>query len=307
LCALCKAESAGGGVAEQSQIATADEFGLLCPNCGYDLRANPGERCSECGQVIDRSGLTPSAIPWVHRRRIGRVRAYLKTVWLVTIDSRHLRGQAAEILKLVDAHSFRRITSTLLALALVGVFVFIADDLAVVISEYRLNISSVNQLGHWSHDLIVPWLAGITLPAVLPVMLVGLALGLTWTQHRLFRTEEAMRRESAIALSCYAAGPMAWWLPILSLECGAQFLDSIGVVKHRVGAVLIMILVPTIALLMIVVRITIWALRVKRKGTEWALIYVPALAGLWLWSAIVWLGILPLIIGFVWIVIDSFR
>jgi hypothetical protein len=296
----------GGGVAEQSEIA-ADEFGLLCPNCGYDLRANPGERCSECGQTIDRSALTHSTIPWVHRRHIGRVRAYLKTVWLMTIDSPHLRGQAAGILKMSDAHSFRRITSTLLALALVGVFVFIADDLAVVISEYRLNISSVNQLGHWSHDLIVPWLAGITLPAVLPVMLVGLALGLTWTQRPLFRSEEAAPRESAIALSCYAAGPMAWWLPILGGECGIFYLDSIGVLELRPGIVVIMAALLAIGLSMMVARITQWAIRVKRRGLEWALIYVPWLMGLWLWNIIVWLGILPLIIGFVWIVIDSFR
>src|SRR4051794_13275118 len=59
---------------------------LLCPGCGYDLRGTIGGRCSECGLEIDRAALERSGFPWAHRASLGRVRAFLKTVWLVTVD-----------------------------------------------------------------------------------------------------------------------------------------------------------------------------------------------------------------------------
>src|SRR3954471_13389032 len=114
-------------MADPPQIV-ADEGEMLCPYCGYDLRANPGERCSECGKPIDRNDQAPSTIPWIHRRHSGRVRSYLKTVWLVTIDGGRLRGQAGRILKKADAQSFRRITAVLMTLALIGAFVFLTDE-----------------------------------------------------------------------------------------------------------------------------------------------------------------------------------
>ena len=293
-------------MAEVAQIA-ADEGERLCPYCGYDLRANPGERCSECGQPIDHNEQAHSAIPWVHRRHLGRVRTYLKTVWLVTIDSRKLRGQAGRILKKADAQSFRRITAGLMAVALVGAFAFVADDLSRLISDYRFNVSVVQPTAPRVHDLMVPWLAGITLPAVTPLMLVGFAFSLSGIHRRLFKAERPSREESAQALACYAAGPMAWCLPILSLGCALLYLDSIRLVSLGPGLVLIMIALATIGLLTIMGRITQLAIRVKRSGGERALIHAPYLGVLWLWASVVWLGVLPWAIGFVWIVIDSFR
>jgi hypothetical protein len=90
----------------------------LCPGCGYDLRAATSDRCSECGLVIDRAALRESGFPWAHRRRIGRLRAILKTVWLVTIDGRALRDELAKPQDARDAASFRAVNTTVLALSL---------------------------------------------------------------------------------------------------------------------------------------------------------------------------------------------
>src|SRR5687768_10793324 len=60
---------------------------LLCPACGYDLRGTTGGRCSECGLEIDPAALARSGVPWAYRKEMGRVRAFLKTAWLVTFDS----------------------------------------------------------------------------------------------------------------------------------------------------------------------------------------------------------------------------
>src|SRR5436305_757244 len=81
---------------------------VLCSACGYDLRVMTGDRCSECGLVIDREALRRSGFPWAHRKSVGRVRAFLKTVWLVTRDSRALRHEAAREQSARDGAAFRR-------------------------------------------------------------------------------------------------------------------------------------------------------------------------------------------------------
>src|SRR3954471_13137052 len=76
--------------------AAEDQQALLCPGCGFDLRATTSDRCGECGLAFDRASLLESTIPWAHRRKIGRVRAYLKTFWQFTLDRRVLRNELAK-------------------------------------------------------------------------------------------------------------------------------------------------------------------------------------------------------------------
>src|SRR5256885_10861457 len=67
---------------------------LLCPACGYDLRAIQSDRCPECGLAIDRALGVASQIPWTHRKRIGTWRAYARTAFLVMLRPSRI---AAEI------------------------------------------------------------------------------------------------------------------------------------------------------------------------------------------------------------------
>ncbi len=61
----------------------AIELDIYCQKCGYNLRGLTAERCPECGRSLEGLRSPVSLIPWVHRREIGRLRAYWKTVWLV--------------------------------------------------------------------------------------------------------------------------------------------------------------------------------------------------------------------------------
>lgn len=83
----------------------------LCPGCGYDLRAATTDRCSECGVVLDRAALRESGFPWAHRKRVGRVRAFVATVWLVTVDGRRVRNELAKPQDARDAGLTRRWTA----------------------------------------------------------------------------------------------------------------------------------------------------------------------------------------------------
>src|ERR1043165_7143879 len=98
------------GESLQTPPGEIDSDPLPCPNCGYDLRASRSDQCSECGQAIDRGSPGSTSFPWPHRRQIGPIRAYCKTVWLITAGSKELKFETLKNQTLSDARSFNRIT-----------------------------------------------------------------------------------------------------------------------------------------------------------------------------------------------------
>lgn len=101
-------------------IPAADD--LFCLSCGYELRGIDSERCPECGRAIDRTQGS-SRIPWLHRRRLGRVRAYWRTTRLALSPAR-LSEEMGHPVDLKQAKRFRLVTVMLAflpLLALIGV------------------------------------------------------------------------------------------------------------------------------------------------------------------------------------------
>ena len=91
---------------------------LFCPGCGYDLRGLASERCPECGLTIDREAVAASAIPWMHRTRLGRVNAFRRTVWMAIRHPATLARDAARPVSYLDAQKFRWVVVLLGALPL---------------------------------------------------------------------------------------------------------------------------------------------------------------------------------------------
>ena len=101
--------------ADESEHVDADAFlpvpeGLFCPECDYDLRGLTSERCPECGFELEALRSLESPIPWVHRRKLGRFRAYWKTVWMVTFRHKRFCREIARPVHLRDSQLFRWIT-----------------------------------------------------------------------------------------------------------------------------------------------------------------------------------------------------
>ena len=96
------------------------EADLFCPECHYNLRGIASERCPECGNIVDWANLATSLIPWVHRRRIGRVRAYLKTLWMVIARPGQLGAEAGRAVSYRDARMFRVVTVLLACLPILA-------------------------------------------------------------------------------------------------------------------------------------------------------------------------------------------
>lgn len=66
------------------------DIAIVCANCGYDLRGLASNVCPECGTGFDPTRKSPAPIPWLHRRSLGYVRAFLQTIWIAIVRPRYL-------------------------------------------------------------------------------------------------------------------------------------------------------------------------------------------------------------------------
>jgi hypothetical protein len=306
-----------------SNPAVDDDPVLLCPACGFDLRATASDRCGECGLLIDRAALQVSGIPWVYRRRIGRVRAYFRTFWQVTIDSRAIRYEAAKPQEAGDGRAFARVTGGIVAVALLIVFAaaaFADEGLAFLAIQPQNPFSPYSRpasiMDAHVQDLLVPWSAGATIAPVLPLCLILLAFYLTGVQRFVCRTPgaPALYQRRAAALSYYLTAPLAILLPALGCCTMAALLREEKLFKeYGPFPVLTTALAPLGALLFLIAvlgafyRAGQWLIRTRHCGVGGAALGIVELLGLWLLGEVVLLGLVPWCIGFLWIAIDSLR
>lgn len=301
-----------------SHDQTSDD-GLLCPACGYDLRGSMDvDRCPECGLAIDRASLRTSGFPWAHRRKIGRVRAYLRTVWYVAMGSGQSANELAKPQDPADARAFRRVTATLLAL------VFLTAFAAVVVEEGGLLFLTPQPLDILFQraalvqgamlDITVPWGAGATRWPIVPICLILLAIYLTGAQRLLFRLSSfpAVHRQRTSAVALYAAAPLALLLPAIVLLLGHVPLRWI-LDRARLSRELLLLLPLTSSVLVLLAllgtfgRTGQWVARAQHAGWVTACWGAAQLLGLWLLGLLTVLGFFPWAVGFLWIVFDSLR
>src|SRR5687768_4417862 len=178
--------NAAGTTPQDVRPDTGSSPTLLCPGCGYDLRAATEDRCSECGLVIDRAQLSRSSFPWAHRKGVGHLRAFAKTVRLVTLDSRLLRQETAKTQSPRDAAVFRRWVAATLAVSFAGIVVMaLAGD---ILREVAVTDTSGSAASGLEEDFAVPWSAGITQRPALFIYAAALAVYFVAATRPIFRT-----------------------------------------------------------------------------------------------------------------------
>lgn len=294
---------------------------LPCPFCGYDLRGATDELCSECGQTVDRAVLAVSGVPWAHRRRIGRVRAYLRTLRQFTLGRKGLRLELARPQDPRDARSFGRVTAFVLALGLLAFYARLGEPEWEALHLDPPGWGNTPTVSGPALDLALPWCAGMVLPPTLPVSLVLLAFCLTaMTRHALTNASQTPAvRDRAAALGGYCAAPLAlaglfllspvcrWVVGIIdeskpSVLWGLLYDLRSDMWEPVLGAVAFL-LAPAGALL----NAGVWGARLSGDGLVGGLIALLRLLALWLLSALLLLGLLPWCVGFCWIAFDSLR
>lgn len=256
---------------------------IYCPECGYDLRSLPSEQCPECGMAIDRSRLGESIIPWVHRDVLGRLRAFWRTVEMLSLRPGTLHKEMSRPAGLADAIRFRRAV-VLHALLPSAIVLTLAWKAAAGRIWYPSDIAgSVLQIA----SLFVGWFC-----------LAALLWGMTGSASYLFRPKSlsTIRQNRAVALSYYACAPLAY-LPFTALIAGivVAFLeyrgDSLNLLLRAafslVGFIpllsnLIMLIISPVGLLR--------ALLPGETGQHWRL--AAFLPSIWaLWGAITLIGL----------------
>jgi hypothetical protein len=297
-----------------SEHGEAAEAVLLCPICGYDLRGTGGGRCPECGLEVDQRTLRESGFPWAQRRKIGRVRAYLRTVWWLVVHSPNLLTEPARPQDARDGRAFRRVTAGVLVVVLWAAWGWVVaanrglEFLAIHPPPLGAPPGALRGPG-WLADVAVPWSAGATLPWVVPLCLVILAVYLTGAQRPVFRPKQQRQYQRRVeVIAYYPAVPLVLLAPALACCAFLGLMD-----QARVPMVLQTIVGFAAMLLMLgalggtLVRVGQWVSRVQHGATVASALAAAELLGLWIVGTVVILGLLPWAVGFFRIVIDSFR
>ena len=200
---------------------------LFCPNCGYNLRGLDRDRCPECGKPFDRSLLSSSRIPWVHRRALGGITAYWRTVAFVLRHPLMLAGEMGIPVSFEHARRFRRATLLLVLVPLVaasaGFFIEALLDPSMPLATKADRYAPTKPYPFtkppqptWRDGRIIGWVLEI---GTLPVAWMGVWLFLcsaTGAVGLFFRPKRmAIRQQNrAVAISCYSCAPLAF-TPVL--------------------------------------------------------------------------------------------
>jgi hypothetical protein len=305
--------------------AAITSSGLFCPTCGYDLRHNASGICPECGQPFDPATLAVSAIPWEHRRRLGRFRAFRRTAWVATVRVGLLRHEHARDLSFTAAQRFRWLcvlTAWLppaLALVLIGLAVStsMSDSLGaapgVITFGALTGGAGAPQTWGLTYDLTACAVVGLLLPGVAPVALLFCLIAFTGVSSYLFhpRSIPVERQNRAVALSAYLAAPLAWvpvGLAIFAVGGLLIWIDDDGsnlllrVIAVAVAAVGAAIAVPILQTYVHTLLLLRWSTGAN-AGRMWAAALL--LPVLWLAIAVLTLVGIPAAVGLVAIMLAS--
>lgn len=278
---------------------------LLCPECGYDLRQLASDRCPECGSSIDRTILGESIVPWIHREKLGRYRAFWKTVHMATFRTRFFAREMSRPARFEDAVKFRRLV-VLHALLPIGIGLTI---------WYVAGLSQLTfaKPGLWVSTDVVGSLFQIVAIPVGWLCLAMFFFGMTGAASYFFHPRySVVQQNRAIALSYYTCAPLAYTplsvililamvgiaflahgnrMPILVV--GLMMLITIGPVAVQLGA---MVMVP-VGLLGASTHCSL----VRRAAL---MIFLPLS---WWTIALVTLVFLPGLYGLIALIVLSFR
>lgn len=298
---------------------------LPCAECGYDLRATTGERCPECGWVIDHEGLSKSQLPWGVRASIGRVRAYVQTVWLATAQPRKLAMETSHPVDFAAARRFAFITSILIAIPFVAITTYLiwahGTHYLVGMATSPLTFAAAMvrnpRLPGLIADFTLPWVAGVVIPGVAQMSIVVATVLLPgWASYWFHPgTLPVTRQNRAVAVSYYISAPFIWsavgvavlfleskFSEVLKWKIPFSLRDTLSNILVIAGMTLLFggILVAGIGTLVLMMRTT-------QASVARVLLASVLLPMSWLIGTVITLFVLPWVVGLIAILVNSVR
>jgi hypothetical protein len=271
--------------------------------------------------VIDRTSLGESRIPWSHRGRIGRWRAYWRTVRLAARQPGKLAQEIARPASFADAVRFRRVTALLAFVPVAAIMVYL-----YVVS---LELGIEQSIGPWGSSFTLRQrqahgglLRGENAPgwllewAVLAALLAGLWLLLlassgvaSYFFHP--RRLPPVQQNRAVTLSYYACAPLALTPLSAGLVAGVAVIlssplaDTFGWVQVAGAMQVAAVVIALIQLLLWYVGTLVLLKRATHCGAGRVLAAGAALPVVCALLAVLTLVVLPAAVAFVGIVILS--
>ena len=170
---------------------------LFCQQCGYDLRGLTSDRCPECGHDLGNLRSPDTLIPWARRGELGWFRGYWLTVFWVSLKYKQF---CEEVVRDVSYHDAQRFRWTTVGMVYLGVLeATVAWYVGNWPKLFSNNAANAAFQALWPmaiiHMLVVLYLAAAT--GVPGYFFDRLDIGVR-------------RRNSAIAMSYYTLGALAW-------------------------------------------------------------------------------------------------
>jgi hypothetical protein len=199
---------------------SSSEIGLFCPNCQYNLRGLASGRCPECGREFDVAQLSTSRVPWLHRREIGRFRAWWRTCWMALWRPGEIAASLNAPHCYADARRFWLVNVVIVWLPLaVACFCYLLE-----ITTAPLTISTLMRgttPTFWLEvNASVPWTAAAIFPGIMAGCFLLFLLAATGGVSYLFQFIPGAPRQQdrAAALSLYTSGVLiAAFVPVTAL------------------------------------------------------------------------------------------
>lgn len=305
-----------GNVQDQrgtSAIATRTDD-LLCPECGYSLRALESARCPECGLKLDFIDAPTSAIAWVERRRRGRVRTYVATALTVGFRNKRFCREIFRPVSYPDAQRFRWVSVAIVAAAI------IACGLDYVFNEPAPSQASFlpspppESDGQSLVEFAINEYGGVVVAVVGVAGVLAIVLSLTVATglpSYLFHTRRisTQLQNRAIALSYYTCGAFAVALAVfLAIIYAAWVTTLYGIETPPSARDRLVLSAGAVALGGVIYWLTL-VLTARRTllRSSAALRVAVLLPPLWLIAGGLVLVGIPGVIAYLWLIIDSFH
>lgn len=209
-----------------------DEFDLLCEGCGYSLVGLMSDRCPECGEAFDPTLLPLARVPWLYRRRLGKVRSFIQTCWAILVRPTAFAREMCRPIRISmqDARLFR----TWCIRIVIGTgLITLAAALAINVpwSEIVQNVT----LARWKE------LTAAVVAFVLAVVLLNVALRLATDLPTFIWKGLAANPHDLAPLHYYAAAPLCL-VPLVVIPGGVllQYAENLGSQnRHDLTAIIV--------------------------------------------------------------------